>query len=62
MIADQAKQILKLENISCIIQSPDIGIGGMGGSVLLPQGADLYVQEEYFKKAQELLVNIFNGI
>jgi len=44
MIAEQAKQILEQENISYIIQSPDIGLGGMGGSVLLSQDADLYVQ------------------
>lgn len=60
MTADIASQILEQEDIACIIQCIDKGISGT--AAVMPQGADLYVQEEDFKKSQEILINIFNGI
>lgn len=36
--------------------------GIFGATTPLPQGADLYAQEKDFKKAQELLIAVFDGI
>jgi hypothetical protein len=62
IFAEQAQQTLEREGIPSILQSPDIGILGAGGSSTLPQGVDLFVSEEFAKKAREILTALFDGI
>jgi hypothetical protein len=62
IFAEQAQQILEKEGIPSILQSPDIGILGAGGSSSLPQGVDLFVSEEFAEKAREILTALFDGI
>jgi hypothetical protein len=62
IFAEQAQQTLEKEGIPSILQSPDIGILGAGGSSSLPQGVDLFVSEEFAEKAREILTALFDGI
>ncbi len=62
MFAERAQQTLQEEDIPSIIHSPDAGITGAGGIWAGPQGADLYVEEEYVERARELLESLFDGI
>jgi hypothetical protein len=62
IFAEQAQQTLEREGIPSILQSPDIGILGAGGSSSLPQGVDLFVSEEFAEKAREILTALFDGI
>jgi hypothetical protein len=62
IFAEQAQQTLEREGIPSILQSPDIGILGAGGSSTLPQGVDLFVSEEFAEKAREILTALFDGI
>ena len=59
--AEQAQQILANEGIPSIINSPDFGVIGAGGSNI-PQGADLLVDEKYLEKAHEIVHTFFNKI
>ncbi len=56
--AERARQTLEEEGIESVIQSIDAGILGAG----LPQGADLYVEEQHAERARELLNDLFDGI
>jgi hypothetical protein len=58
MFAERARQTLDAEGI----QSVDAGFLGAGGALGLPQGADLYVPEEFSGRALELLNDVFDGI
>jgi hypothetical protein len=60
--AEHAKQQLEQENIPAVIQAPDMGILGAGGTAGLPQGVDLYVPDELADEAREILTALFNGI
>ena len=62
MYAERACQTLTAEGIPAIIQSVDSGILGAGGAVGLPQGADVYVPEDFQKRALELLNEVFDGV
>ena len=62
IFAEQAQQSLESEGIPSMLQSPDIGILGAGGSSSLPQGVDLYVDEEHAEKAQQILTALFDSI
>jgi hypothetical protein len=62
IFAEQAQQTLEREGIPSILQSPDIGFLGAGGSSSLPQGVDLLVSEEFAEKAHEILTALFDGI
>ena len=62
LYAERAQQSLESEGIGSVIQSVDAGILGAGGAAGLPQGADLYVEEEYAEEAGELLAELFDGI
>ena len=62
IFAEQAQQSLESEGIPSMLQSPDIGILGAGGSSSLPQGVDLYVDEEHSEKAQQILTALFDSI
>jgi hypothetical protein len=60
--AERAQQSLSQEGIPSVIQAVDAGILGAGGAAGLPQGADLYVQEEYAEEARLLLSDLFDGV
>jgi hypothetical protein len=62
IFAEQAQQTLEREGIPSMLQSPDIGILGAGGSSSLPQGVDLFVSEEFAEKARQILTALFDGI
>ena len=62
IFAERAQQTLEHEAIPSIIQSPDAGFTGAGGIWAGPQGADLYVEEEYVAQAKEILESLFDGI
>ncbi len=62
IFAEQAQQSLDKEGIPSMLQSPDMGILGAGSSGSLPQGVDLYVDEEYAEKAQQILTTLFDSI
>jgi hypothetical protein len=62
MYAERAQQTLEGEGIASVVQAPDAGILGAGGAVGLPQGADLYVEEEDADEARRLLTELFNGV
>jgi hypothetical protein len=62
MYAERAQQTLNEEGIASVVQAPDAGILGAGGAVGLPQGADLYVEEEDAEDARRLLSELFNGV
>ncbi len=62
MYAERAQQTLEEEGIASVVQAPDAGILGAGGAVGLPQGADLYVEEEDAEEARRLLSELFDGV
>ncbi|HEX9006118.1 MAG TPA: DUF2007 domain-containing protein [Bacteroidota bacterium] len=62
LYAERAQQTLEEEGIPSVIQSPDAGILGAGATAGLPQGADLYVEEEFYVQAREILNELFDGI
>ncbi len=62
MYAERARQTLDAEGIPSIIQSIDAGFLGAGGAIALPQGADLYVAQEFSDRARDLLNDVFDGI
>jgi hypothetical protein len=63
MYAELARETLKKEGIPSMIQCPDIGIfGGLATGHPLPQGADLYVDEEHARRARELLSALFGDL
>ncbi len=62
LYAERARQSLEEDGIHSIIQSPDQGILGAGSAAGLPQGADLYVEEEDAARARELLNELFDGV
>jgi len=59
--AEMASETLKGEGISSWIQSPDIGILAVRGGPV-PQGADLYVDEEHAVRARELVSALFGDL
>jgi hypothetical protein len=59
--AEQAKQILKQNDIGCVLKSADVGILGSATSSLLI-GVDLYVDETQAIEAGNLINAIFDGI
>uniref|UniRef100_A0A7C1F3F9 DUF2007 domain-containing protein n=1 Tax=Ammonifex degensii TaxID=42838 RepID=A0A7C1F3F9_9THEO len=61
IFAEQAQQLLEREGIPSVVKSPDAGVFGSTGTVL-PQGADLYVPEEFAEKAREVVLALFDGI
>ena len=62
MYAERAQQSLAQEGIPSVIQAIDAGFLGAGGAAGLPQGADLYVQEEHAEEARLMLSDLFDGI
>ena len=62
MYAERARQTLDAEGIPSMIQSIDAGFLGAGGAIALPQGADLYVAQEFSDRARDLLNDVFDGI
>ena len=62
LYAERARQSLEEEGIIAVIQSPDPGFMGVGGSAAFPQGADLYVEQKDASRARELLNELFDGI
>ncbi len=62
LYAERAQQSLEHEGIPSIIQGIDAGILGAGSGAGLPQGADLYVEEENAAKAREVLEILFDGV
>jgi hypothetical protein len=62
MYAERAQQTLNEEGIASIVQAPDAGILGAGGVAGLPQGADLYVEEEDAEEARRMLSELFDGV
>ncbi|MEW6275768.1 MAG: hypothetical protein AB1556_11775 [Bacillota bacterium] len=61
VFAEQAQQILVNEGIPSIINCPDFGIIGAGGSSI-PQGADLCVDEEHLERAYDIINTFFDNI
>jgi len=61
MTAEQAQMRLKEEGIECLIQSSTVGMTGSFGAVL-PQGADLYVEEDVVDKARTVLEDLFGEV
>ena len=59
--AEQAQQVLKQNNIGCVLKSADVGILGTTTSSLLI-GVDLYVEEKNAAEAAKMLNAIFDGI
>jgi len=59
--AEQAKQVLKQNDIGCILKSADVGILGTTTSSLLI-GVNLYVEETHAVEAGNLINAIFDGI
>ena len=59
--AEQAQQVLKQNNIGCVLKSADVGILGTTTSSLLI-GVDLYVEEKHAAEAGNLINAIFDGI
>ncbi len=59
--AEQGKQLLKQNDIGCILKSADVGILGTTTSSLLI-GVNLYVDESQATEASNLINAIFNGI
>jgi hypothetical protein len=57
-IADLASDILKKEGIRSWVSSLDVAILGVPGNPV-PQGADLYVDEEDAERARELVYALF---
>jgi len=55
-LAEAGQAFLKANNIESILQGSDIAGTGM------PQGFDLYVQEEDVKTAHDLLERLYDGI
>ncbi len=62
MYAERAQQSLLHEGIPSVIQAIDAGILGAGGAAGLPQGADLYVEEDRAEEARLVLNELFDGI
>ena len=62
LYAERARQTLEQEGIGAVIQSPDAGILGAGAGGGLPQGVDLYVDDEDIDRAKEVLAIVFDGI
>jgi len=62
MYAERAQQTLESEGIASVVQSVDAGILGAGGAAGLPQGADLYVEEENAEEARRVLQELFDGV
>ena len=60
--AELASETLRKEGILCWIISPDIAmLGGMPGG-RVPQGADLYVDDEDAEQARELVSALFGHL
>lgn len=59
--AEQARDILERQNIGCVLKSADVGILGDASAATL-NGVDLYVEEENFEQAVQILSALFNGI
>lgn len=60
--AERARQTLEDQEIPSVIQSPEAGFLGAGGAAGFPQGADLYVPEEFADEARRILESLFDGI
>jgi hypothetical protein len=61
MFAQMASETLEQEGIPCWIRSPDIGILGTTRDAV-PQGADLYVEEEHAADAREIVAALFGDL
>jgi len=59
--AEQAKEVLQQNKITCILKSIDVGVMGTA-SVAMPQGVNLYVAPENQEAALQLLDALYNGI
>lgn len=59
--AEQAKEVLLQHNIMCVLKSIDVGIMGTASSGM-PQGVNLYVDEEQHESALRLIDALYNGI
>jgi hypothetical protein len=61
MFAEMARETLRQEGVPSWIRSPDIGILGTTRDAV-PQGADLYVEEEHATQARELISALFGNL
>lgn len=61
IFAEQARDILNNNQITCVLKSPDVGVLGAAAATVT-HGVDLYVYEEDEKKVYDLLNALFNGI
>ena len=61
MFAEMASVTLEQEGIASWIRSPDIGILGTTRDPV-PQGADLYVEEEHAMQAGEIISALFGDL
>lgn len=66
MYAEMAQQTLETEGIPSVIKAPDYGITGSGTSggfgIFTGQGVDLYVEEEFAQRAEEIVREQYDGI
>ena len=66
LFAEMAQQTLEREGIPSIIKALDYGItgSGTGGSfdIFAGQGVDLYVEEEFAERAEEIVREQYDGI
>jgi len=66
MFAEMAQQLLESQGIHAVVKAPDYGItgSGTGGSfdIFAGQGVDLYVDEEFAERAEEIVREQYNGI
>jgi len=66
LTAEMAQQLLDAEEIPSIIKAPDYGFAGAaaggGLDIFSGNGADLYVDEEFAERAEEIVREQYDGI
>jgi hypothetical protein len=66
MFAEMAQQLLKAKEIPSIIKAPDYGFPGAaaggGSDIFSGNGVDLYVEEEFAERAEEIVREQYDGI
>lgn len=65
LFAEMAQQTLEAEGIPSIVKAPDYGLAGAaaggGFDIFSGNGVDLYVEEEFAKKAEEIIRALYEG-
>ena len=66
MFAEMAQQLLEIEKITSVIKAQDYGFAGAaaggGLDIFSGNGVDLYVEEEFSEKAEEIVRTQYNGM